>query len=166
MEMKENKIMQFGALSNTPLDWVVLDENDEDILLISVDPFASDNTEYLERFFKDQIINKYFTKEELSRIQEIRLFTVDEYEVYSKTHDLKTPYIWFLEQTLESYNGDVREIYYTLVNSINKNNNPDYLDTLDIIQSLKDGKVVATTNRDSKDVAWDYKLRPVIRISK
>jgi len=164
--MSELKLMQFGSLSGKPLDWVILDETEEDYLLISVDPFGKDNALYLKKFFEENIIAKYFSEEEINKIEEVRLFTIDEYEVYSQNMDLHTPYHWYLEQDLESYNGDVQEIYFTIVASRNVKNNPDYQETFDIIQSIENGKVISTQNRDAKEVGWDYGIRPVIRVLK
>ena len=168
-----NKIYEFGSIGNKKIEWIILD-NEDDLLLISVDPFGCDNSLYLDKFFKNNEINKYFKEEELARITEVRLFTIDEYEVYKNNYDLKTPYKWYLSQNLECINGDNVERYYSIVNKININKDdkqPDnYQDVLDIIQIVYDNNVnlmvTSTVDRDGNDVPWDYSIRPVIRINK
>lgn len=159
----------FGSIGNKKLEWLILDDVDE-LLLISVDPFGCDNSLYLENFFKDNEIYKYLSNEERERLLEVRLFTIDEYEVYKENYDLKTPYKWYLSQDLECINGDNIEKYYTIVNKVNVKNEENYQDTFDIIQIVHEQNgemiVINTIDRDENECGYDYSFRPVIRIKK
>ena len=165
--VKNYKTINFGRITNEELEWIILDSDKENMLLTSVWSFGNDNPEYLNEFFKNNMINKFFNEEELKRLLEVRLMEKDEFDKYGKEMDLLAPYSWYLAPKKSEGEKTVFEI-------VSRNNAKSMTEvvkcvdkTFEIIANYKNGKFVNATYNESegfKEASWNYAIRPVIRI--
>ncbi len=173
MEDKKSKIYKFGRLSketNEELEWIVIDENRKQMLLISVNSFGNDNAEFLENYLLSGEIAKHFSSEELKRIEEVRLLTKEEYEEYKDVVDLKAPYSYYLEKKADC--GCMA--YYEIVSRINQKSMTEVVDCFDdtfkiIAYFDSEGhfeKATYDEDKNFEETQWNYAIRPVLVINK